>query len=127
MTKTDMPTFNRCFNSLASLYNMVEYEDQRARYYSALSDLDIALIESAFESAASRSGTFGSFLFFPLPGVLRDLSYEHYRSRTSKATPTSCTTCGGTGWERVSTADEAQPTVKRCACRISSKKQKTAK
>ena len=124
MTLQDTPAFNRAFNGLAELYNLNEYEDRRLRYFQALSDIDIASVESACTEASKLAGV-GSCRFFPLPGTLREFSSNIQRTSVPSH---SCPQCGGTGMmkadpdrlklERMYNQTPAQPTVTRCECRV---------
>ena len=124
MTLKDTPAFNAAFNELAELYNLLDFDDRRLRYFQALSDLEIASVEEACTEAAKRAGV-STCRFFPLPGTLRELA-----SNVHRVSP-SCDKCGGTGLMNVepnmeqvrrlygpdATADSAQLTATRCDCR----------
>ena len=113
MTDLDIPAFNRAFNDLAELYNLTEYEDKRLQYFQALSDCSLVSLEAAFATATHRAGI-GTCRFFPLPGVMRELTANVSRPYTT--TPV-CEHCAGTGWRDAEPNSEGQPTVRPCACR----------
>ena len=131
MTLQDTPAFNRAFNALADLYNLIDYEGRRLRYFDALRDIHIASVVGAFTEATRLAGT-GNCYHFPLPGMLRVfVANASNVQRASDPYPSPCNKCGGTGMmevepnmERVhhvygqnATANVALPTVTRCECR----------
>ena len=122
MNYNDKPAFNRAFNNLAIIYRLSDYEDRRDLYFQSLEMVPMAALEFAFKEAGRQAGT-GACRFFPLPGVLQELSKQtrEYKMYQPGSSSYKCSLCDGLGWERVTVQDplrgDEYQAMRICACK----------